>query len=63
MKKADLLLLLQKLAERTTWQDREDFDPYDMSGGNFDDTYTAGCTDGETILAQEILEHLQNLED
>lgn len=49
---------LQELAKEETWTDVDDFSPYEMSGGNYDDAYFAGVSDGKTILAQEILNKL-----
>ena len=50
---------LKKAARRETWdEDAEDFNPYDRSGGNFDDAYFGGQEDGETHLAREILSNL-----
>lgn len=46
---------LKKLAERECWIDADDFNPYDYSGGNYDDAYYGGSSDGETILARELL--------
>lgn len=46
---------LSALAARGTWTDNEDFNPYDLSGGNFDDAYWGGCEDGETNLAGNLL--------
>ena len=41
-----LIELLEELAKKKTWYDREDYDPQDFSGGNFDDAYSRGCDDG-----------------
>ena len=49
---------LIKQAKRTCWDDNDDFNPYDWGGGNFDDTYSGGCEDGETHLARDILNEL-----
>lgn len=44
------------LANRTCWtDDMEDFNPYENAGGNIDDAYFGGASDGETILARELL--------
>jgi hypothetical protein len=32
----------------------DDWNPYDASGGNFDDAYSMGIRDGENYLAQRI---------
>lgn len=49
---------LKKLAAYTTWEEADDFNPYDLSGGNFDDAYYGGERDGQTNLAREILGEL-----
>jgi hypothetical protein len=46
---------LLKLAMRETWTDSDDFNPYEQSGGNYDDAYYAGRDDGETSLAKRLL--------
>ena len=38
---------------------REDFNPMDQFGGNFDDTYEAGMRAGRVELAQQILAELE----
>jgi hypothetical protein len=52
---AALKLKLEKLSSRKGWADEEDFNPMEMSGGNFDDAYSGGFSDGEASLAAEIL--------
>lgn len=59
MTKAELILLLQTAAKRKTWDEAEDFNPCDFSGGNFDDAYFGGTEDGETHLARMVLEFLE----
>ena len=51
---------LKLLARRKMWSEDEDedFNPYDMSGGNFDDCYEGGRRDGEVDMAREILTEL-----
>jgi hypothetical protein len=53
-----LIQKLKKLARRPSWQDHEDFNPEDYSGGNFDDAFDGGVRSGETWLAREILDDL-----
>ena len=55
--------MLEKLAKRKCWSDTEDFDPMDMSGGNFDDAYFGGHADGQAELAQDILAMLEEKSD
>ena len=54
----EFIARLQAAAKRKTWSENEDFSAYDYSGGNYDDAYDGGTRDGETLLAQEILEAL-----
>lgn len=52
---------LLKQAEICMWTETKDpwgFNPADFSGGNYDDAYYGGQTDGETSLAREVLEEL-----
>lgn len=46
---------LKKLAARDCWIHADDFNAYDYSGGNYDDAYYGGRSDGEAILARELL--------
>jgi hypothetical protein len=55
--------MLEKLAKRKCWSDTEDFNPMDMSGGNFDDAYFGGHADGQAELAQDILAMLEEKSD
>lgn len=52
----DLLAYLKTVAARDAHSDREDFTPDDAAGGNIDDAYDAGCTDGEIFLARWLVE-------
>lgn len=47
---------LMEIAKKKAWSDDEDFSAYDYSGGNFDDAYYGGASDGEVLLARQILE-------
>jgi hypothetical protein len=61
---AELNKLLVRLSKKETWADDiENFNPYESSGGNFDDAYWAGETDGEVLLARMILDEHFNEED
>lgn len=53
----DMIERLKQLAARDVWSDidPEDFNPYEQSGGNYDDAYYAGVEAGETQLAREVL--------
>ena len=44
-----------ELAKRKTWIDDEDFNADEYSGGNFDDAYSAGLSDGKTLFARSIV--------
>lgn len=50
---------LKKLAATDCSFDNEDFNAYDYSGGNYDDAYYMGSTDGEISLAREILADME----
>ena len=52
---AEMKAKLEKLAARKCWSDNEDFMVDDYAGGNIDDAYYGGNTDGETDLARELL--------
>ena len=41
-------------------QDDDDFNPYDYSGGNFDDAFQMGVSDGYILFAQELLRILND---
>lgn len=51
-----LRLKLEKLAARSCWSDDEDATVDDFAAGNIDDAFAGGCTEGEILLAREILE-------
>jgi len=59
--KDETIKLLKKLAERKSLFDRmlgeEDCVVDDYAGGNVDDAYEYGETDGEIYLAREILKY------
>lgn len=55
---AKMKKMLEELAARKCWSDSEEFDPYSSSGGNFDDAYYGGVSDGEAFLARELLKML-----
>ena len=46
---------LKERAEICTWDDAEEFNPCDKSGGNFDDAYEGGKEAGRAELAREIM--------
>lgn len=51
--------LLEK-ANRGCWIEDEDFNPYEFSGGNYDDAYFGGSADGEALLAKQLLKEFFN---
>ena len=55
MNKEELKVMLIELSKRDCWSDDDDFNPYEFSGGNYDDAYYGGRDDGEAILAYKIL--------
>lgn len=46
---------LMLIAQIECWSDDEDFMPHDYAGGNIDDAYSGGTTDGEVIFARKLL--------
>ena len=56
---AELKAKLEKLAARNCWSDDDTMNTYDYSGGNYDDAYYGGVSDGEACLAREILASLE----
>ena len=55
-----VLELVKALAAEGCWSDDEEFNAYEYSGGNFDDAFNSGVTDGRISLAREILELLES---
>lgn len=55
---ADLLKTLRMAAGLKCWSDNPDFVVNDWSGGNEDDAYAGGYSDGETMLARYVLTKL-----
>ena len=51
--KLETLERLRKLATEEPAIDGDDFNPYDHSGGNFDDAWYGAMRDGKKILANE----------
>jgi hypothetical protein len=51
----EMIDALIKIARGEAWCDDEDFNPYDYCGGNYDDAYYGGCSDGEILLARQVL--------
>ena len=52
---------LQALAGKKGWSDDEEFMVYDYCGGNMDDAYEGGFSDGEIQLARHLLAELEKL--
>lgn len=55
---AALIEKLKKLAGRDCWDERDDFNPCDLSGGNYDDAYYGGVEDGKADIAREVLDEI-----
>lgn len=53
-----LLIFIKNLAESPAAIDDSGFNPCDYSGGNYDDAYYMGSSDGGILLAREILKRL-----
>ena len=51
---------LNALAAKKAHTDDPDFMVYDWSGGNIDDAYALGSSDGEVILARELKDTLDS---
>jgi hypothetical protein len=51
----NLKLKLEVLAKRDCWYKKDDLNIIDRCGGNFDDAYSGGFSDGESALAEELL--------
>lgn len=47
---------LMDIAKKKAWSDDEEFMVDDYAGGNIDDAYYGGASDGEVLLARQILE-------
>jgi hypothetical protein len=57
--KPEFLEELRKTAARQSpMEDDPEFNAYDYCGGNYDDAWYGGVSDGETQLAREVLEEL-----
>ena len=56
----DILDLVKKKAEEEACFDKDDFTADGYSGGNFDDAYSIGCSDGEISFARELLALLED---
>jgi hypothetical protein len=54
----EFIKTLKSYAENKSWDEQDDFDPKDMSGGNFDDAYSGGESAGETNMARKVLREL-----
>lgn len=56
----EMIEYLKAWAAAKTWKEQiEDFDPYAMSGGNYDDAYEGGSVDGYIELSRMILKNLK----
>lgn len=50
--------IIEKLANKNANCDQEDFAVDDYAGGNMDDAYELGCSDGEILLAKQLIVYL-----
>lgn len=55
-------VFVEQIAKRKALSDNEDFVPDKYCGGNYNDAYYGGVSDGETFMARKILE-LLNLDN
>lgn len=46
---------IKEFCKEYPMEDEDDFNPMIASGGNFDDCYQIGCTHGEQVLANSVL--------
>ena len=56
-----LAYLRKRAAETASWE--EEYDLYSRAGGNIDDAYEIGVSDGEIEMARYILKRLDNLKN
>ena len=55
--KREMRVYLEEIAAEECWSDREEYpNPFEYSGGNFDDAYYGGCDTGRVQLARRLLE-------
>lgn len=52
--------LFAKIGEPMNYHDMDGFSPADWSGGNYDDAFDMGYSEGRALLAQEILRILDD---
>ena len=57
-----LLSRIKEVAAQTSITDDEEFNAYDHCGGNYDDAFEAGMTEGATLFAQELQEFLDEMD-
>lgn len=53
-KLAALIKAIESNAGKTVRGHEDDFNAYDYSGGNYDDAYYLGTSDGERMFADEL---------
>lgn len=47
---------IKEVASQDMYYDNPDFNPCDHAGGNFDDAFQLGMSDGEIMFARTLLE-------
>lgn len=56
-----LLVNIREVAARKSIYDSgEHVDLYDYHGGNYDDAFSVGCTEGEIQFARELLAYIED---
>ena len=65
MTKLDKLIdYLEKVAsQEVTAETDPEFNPFDYSGGSYDDAYEMGVRHGETLMSRGILKHLKEIKE
>lgn len=61
--KHQIIELVKKHSESKSYLDQIDFNPYEASGGNYDDAFWLGHDAGVIKLARIIMDHLNEVED
>ncbi len=55
----ELISEISAVAEGEVYHEDEEFNAYDMSGGNYDDAYALGVRAGRAELARELMDLIE----
>ena len=58
-----MMEVVEKLSKEKVFSDSPDFNPYEFSCGNFDDCFQDGVEDGKILLAKELMDMFNVVED